>query len=579
MGLLPLGDVDEAGRIGGLNGTPAEGLHTETTAIVRAQALFLFCGAIVGIFGVLLPHPDTFLTTALIVLNSVCWFTAIGAWILAPKVPASWVRWMPAAGTLLITASVILSRDPTSAYALLYLFPCVYVYYFLTRIDAAFHIAFAAVNYLFAVLYISQMPGAPDVANGSVLHHFVITIGSLVVVGAMLAYLRHRVEKLMAEVVASARTDLHTGLLNSRGLTETLGAEIERARMGAHRVSLLVVEVSGLIAQRGRSGDRAADAATVEIAGLLGDSTRRIDTVARTGAADFAIVLPETDENTAFLLAEQVLGRLRRAYREWGSQLSTSIGIAAFPKHAASAEVLRKSAVSACQAAKTLGGDRAVVFSVELEDVLQGDPSRGLSERRTHLSTVLSLAEVLDLRDARTAAHSLNVSRYCELIAEELGLPAQRVQRLRLAGLLHDIGKVGIPDSILEKPGPLSPGEWDQVRRHPEMAARILGARELTDIREWVLARHEQPDGHGYPRGLAGEEIPLEARILAVAETYDALTSERPYRSARSGEEAIAEIGRYAGSQFDGGVVDALVRVLGDDDLAERLGAPESGFG
>jgi diguanylate cyclase (GGDEF)-like protein/putative nucleotidyltransferase with HDIG domain len=576
MGLLPVGESNESVRIGGLSGTPAEGLHTDTTAIVRAQALFLFCGAIVGVLGVLLPHPDSFLTTELLLLNTVCWMTAIGAWFLAPKVPAGWVRWMPAAGTLLITASVILSRDPTSAYALLYLFPCVYVYYFLTRTDAAFHIAFAAVNYLAAIIVITQMPGAPDVESGSVLHHFTITIGSLIVVGGMLAYLRHRVEKLMEEVVASARTDLQTGLLNSRGLSETLGAEIERARMGAHRVSLLVVEVGGLIAERGRSGDRAADAVTVDVAGLLDDSTRRIDTVARTGAADFAVVLPETDENTAFLLAEQVLGRLRRAYREWGSPLATSIGIAAFPKHAASAEILRKSAVAACQAARMLGGDRAVVFSVELEDVLAGDPSRGLTERRTHLSTVLSLAEVLDLRDARTAAHSLNVSRYCELLANELGLPAQRVQRLRLAGLLHDIGKVGIPDSILEKPGPLSPTEWDQVRRHPEMAARILGARELTDIREWVLTRHEQPDGHGYPRGLAGEEIPLEARILAVAESYDAITSERPYRPARSSEEALAEIGRYSGSQFDGAVVDALVRVLGSSDLAARLGASDA---
>ena len=136
------------------------------------------------------------------------------------------------------------------------------------------------------------------------------------------------------------------------------------------------------------------------------------------------------------------------------------------------------------------------------------------------------------------------------------------MHRLRLAGMLHDIGKVGLPDSILEKPGPLSPDEWDQVRRHPEMAARILGAKELTDIREWVLARHEQPDGHGYPQGLSGDDIPIESKILAVAESFDAITSERPYRPAKGREEAIAEMGRYVGSQFDGAVVDALLRVL-----------------
>jgi HD-GYP domain-containing protein (c-di-GMP phosphodiesterase class II) len=212
-----------------------------------------------------------------------------------------------------------------------------------------------------------------------------------------------------------------------------------------------------------------------------------------------------------------------------------------------------------------------VVYSAELEDVLSGDPSKALTERRTHLSTVLSLAEVLDLRDARTASHSLAVSRYCELIGAEMGFSEQRLQRLRLAGLVHDIGKVGIADSILDKPGPLSPSEWDQVRKHPEMAARILGARELTDIREWVLCRHEQPDGHGYPRGISGDAIPLEARILAVAESYDAMTSERPYRPAKSTEEAIAELGRYAGSQFDGAVVDAMVRVLNAADAEAPL--------
>ncbi len=571
MGLFPVGEYEKGSRVPGLGGTPAQGLHIETTPIVRAQAAFLFCGAIVGILGVVLPHPSSFLTTELLILNGISWITAITAWVLAPKVPTSWLRWMPGFGTLLITASVIFSRDPTSAYALLYLFPCVYVYYFLTRFDAALHIAFAALNYLFAIVVIGGMSGAPDVESGSVFHHFVITVGSLIVVGTMLAYLRARVENLMSEILESARTDVQTGLLNGRGLAEQLGSELERARMGAHRVSLLNVQVTGLMDYRGKRGDRAADSITSEIAQILDDSTRRIDTVARTGAAEFSIGLPETDENTAFLLAEQVLARLRRAYREWDIPLSTSVGVAAFPKHAASAEALRQSAGAACEAARALGGDRAVVYSVELEDVLSGDPSRGLTERRTHLSTVLSLAEVLDLRDARTAAHSLNVSRYCELIGNELGLPAQRVQRLRLAGMLHDIGKVGIPDAILDKPGPLSPGEWDQVRRHPEMAARILGARELTDIREWVLARHEQPDGHGYPRGLSADAIPLEAKILAVAESYDAITSERPYRPARSNEEALAEIGRYAGSQFDGAVVDALVRVLDRGELGSRM--------
>jgi diguanylate cyclase (GGDEF)-like protein len=579
MGLLPMGEAPRRSRadkgpgVRGVGATPADTINTDVVLMVRAQAAFLFCGALIGILGVVLPHPDTFMTRELLILNACSWTIASVSWLLAPRISQRALRYMPAAGTVLITLSVVFSRDPTSAYALLYLFPCVYVYYFLTRMDAVLHIAFAALNYGAAILIVGSLPNAPVIESGSILHHLVITVGSLIVVGAMLVYLRRRVEGLMEEIVESARTDLSTGLLNSRGLAETLAVELERARMSAHRVGLLTLQVGGIMDVRARRGERAAESVIGEIGQLLDDSTRRIDAVARTGGTEFSVALPETDESTAFLLAEQILARFRRAYREWDLPLSSSIGIAAFPKHAASAEALTQSASAACEAAKALGGDRAVVYSVELEDVLAGDPSRSLTERRTHLSTVLSLAEVLDLRDARTAAHSLAVSRYCELLGREMGLPEQRVQRLRLAGMVHDIGKVGIADAILEKPGPLSPAEWDQVRRHPEMAARILGARELTDIREWVLARHEQPDGHGYPRGLSGDAIPLEARILAVAESYDAITSDRPYRPARSREEAIAELGRYAGSQFDGAVVDALVRVLETTDAEAISGS------
>jgi diguanylate cyclase (GGDEF)-like protein len=565
MGLMPVGGGRESRPAIGSPAAAAAGQY-DLTPMVRVQAVFMILGSAVGILGVALPHPASFQVPQLLTLNVLSIILAIGVWIWAGRVTEPIARVMPALGTIAVTLAVIFSRDPTSAYALLYLIPGVYSYYFLQLRDALFHILFAVANYAFAILYLGLTDGATTTASGSILHHFVITVGTLLLVGVLLGYLRKRVERLMGEIVESARTDLLTGLLNSRGAVEVLSGEIERARMGAHRVAVLNVNIGALRELRTRVGHQAADATIKEIGTLLDDSTRRIDSVARIGANEFGVVLPETDESTGFLLAEQILARFRRAYRERDLSLSTSIGVASFPKHAASAEALTQAAAAASEAARALGSDRAVVYSAELEDVLAGDPARQLSERRTHLSTVLSLAEVLDLRDARTAAHSLAVSRYCELIGKELGLPDARVQRLRLAGMLHDIGKVGIPDSILDKPGPLSPEEWDEVRRHPELAARILGAQELTDIREWILARHEQPDGHGYPRGISGDQIPLESRILGVAESYDAMTSDRPYRPARSREEAIEELGRYVGSQFDGKVVDALVRVLRSSD-------------
>jgi putative nucleotidyltransferase with HDIG domain len=175
---------------------------------------------------------------------------------------------------------------------------------------------------------------------------------------------------------------------------------------------------------------------------------------------------------------------------------------------------------------------------------------------------VLSLAEALDQRDPSTARHSQTVGRLCEMMARELGLGDDRVHRVRLAGFLHDIGKIGVPDKILTKAGPLTEEERAQMRRHPELGARILASKEMDDLRSWIVAHHERPDGTGYPLGLEADEIPLEASILAVADAYEAMTRDRPYRLALGDEKAREELSRNAGTQFDAQVVIALLRAL-----------------
>ncbi len=148
------------------------------------------------------------------------------------------------------------------------------------------------------------------------------------------------------------------------------------------------------------------------------------------------------------------------------------------------------------------------------------------------------------------------------MMAEELGLSASRVERVRLAGMLHDVGKVGVPDDILNKPTKLTDEEFQIIKTHPELGAQILEHSSLADIRAWVGAHHERPDGGGYPRGLSGEQIPLEARILAVADAYEAMTSDRAYRSSIGLRAAHVELHRCAGTQFDTRVVNALLTVL-----------------
>ena len=152
------------------------------------------------------------------------------------------------------------------------------------------------------------------------------------------------------------------------------------------------------------------------------------------------------------------------------------------------------------------------------------------------------------------------VGHLAELTARELGLAEQQLARVRLAALICDIGRDQIPAEILNKRGPLSDEEWNAVRRQPEIGAAMLSGAGFDDIREWILCRRERPDGGGYPRGLAGEQIPLEARILAVCDAYAAMTSNRPHRVARSHEDACAELSRCAGTQFDSRVVGAFIR-------------------
>jgi len=183
------------------------------------------------------------------------------------------------------------------------------------------------------------------------------------------------------------------------------------------------------------------------------------------------------------------------------------------------------------------------------------------------MERVIEIAKELDRRDEGTARHCQTVASYAEAIARELDLPDHVVESVHLAGLLHDVGKIAIPGSIVSKPGPLSEDEWIEMQNHPRIGAGILDDAGLEDIREWILAHHERPDGEGYPRGLRDDEIPLEAKILAVADSYEAMTNDRCYRSSIGRERAVAELRSHAGTQFDDVVVDAFIAVLDRDEL------------
>jgi putative nucleotidyltransferase with HDIG domain len=194
----------------------------------------------------------------------------------------------------------------------------------------------------------------------------------------------------------------------------------------------------------------------------------------------------------------------------------------------------------------------------------------GQADGQPPLATLVALAEALDIRDTGTTRHSHTVALYAELTARRLGFQGEHLERVRLAGVLHDIGKIGLSDALLSKAGPLEVEEWQEMYTHPEIGARLLARPEFDDLRSWIVAHHERPDGAGYPYGLSADDIPLEARILAVADAYEAMTAARVYRPSLGAATARTELEAGAGTQFDATVVSAFLESL-DAAPTERL--------
>ena len=379
---------------------------------------------------------------------------------------------------------------------------------------------------------------------------------------------RKRIARLRARIDDANRTDPLTGLLNRRAFEEMLEIELDRALRSDRPLSVIVGDIDGFRAVNENQGHEAGDAALQAVATNALKWKRRIDHAARIGGEEFALLLPETDERGAFIVAERLRRATHRSFSDAPVGVTFSFGIATAPAHGRDGVTLLGAADRATAAAKDLGGDRTVIYSDEVARTLSELGGQAAGELQ--LATVLALAEALDIRDTRTGHHSHTVGLYAAIIARELGFDEEHVERVRLAGVLHDIGKIGVSDRVLSKPGPLDADEWKEMYTHPEIGARLLARPEFDDIRLWIVLHHERPDGLGYPYAAKDEGVPIEARILAVADAYEAMTAERAYRPALGEDAARAELEAGAGSQFDARVVAAFLRAL-DAGRARRL--------
>jgi diguanylate cyclase (GGDEF)-like protein/putative nucleotidyltransferase with HDIG domain len=533
--------------------------QSEETVRTRAQGGFFVFGGILALVSLLLPHAPNLIVPGILALGVVACVS--GSVLLAfPQImPPQLLTGVLGCGNLLISFGIYFSQSTTSVYALLYVWVGFQAAYFFPRGHAAAHVAATGATYAFALASVSGDDRG---------QRWLLLFGVVAVIALMVAVLRERVDRLIARLADAARTDALTGLLNRRGFQELMEIETERALRSSRPLAIVVGDLDHFKHLNDRFGHAAGDLALQRFAEVASSVSRRIDAVARIGGEEFALLLPDTEQHAAYLLAE----RLRRAVKEpaapgQGELPTVSFGVACFPTHAADAAALMHAADQALYAAKAMGRDRSVIYNPEvLASVLGGnfDPAAG----NEHLSAVLVLAETLDLRDSGTSSHSQTVGRLAALTAKAYGFEDAHVERIRLAGILHDIGKIGIPDWILHKPGRLDDSEWAEIRKHPEMGARIAASAKLDDISEWILYHHERVDGAGYPSRLPADKIPVEAKILAVADAYEAMTADRVYKRAMPASDAELELRRQSGTQFDAGVVDALLGAIAVEEPA-----------
>ncbi|MEA2481597.1 MAG: hypothetical protein QOJ07_3519 [Thermoleophilaceae bacterium] len=476
-----------------------------------------------------------------------------------------------ACGTVLIEWVIYGTGASATTYTVFYFWIAIYAFQFFTTAQAAGQIAFVFISYA-VVLGLFDDLTSPEVLR------WILTTMALVVSGAMIGVLKDRNARLVEHVSQTARVDALTGLLNRRGFDERFAIEITRARRTGERMSLLIGDLDGFKAVNDGFGHQEGDKLLRVIGDCLGRAARESDASARIGGEEFAILLPDTDEQGAYLAAERMRRAVTTACTGKPGDLTISWGVATFPQHGREGDSLMRAADQAVYMAKQLGRDRTVLFDPTAAAAASEAVRSKRPDHERQLETALRLAEALDVRDAGTAAHSQTVGRYAEGTARALGLSEDQCERMRYAGIVHDVGKIGVPDSILCKPGKLDAQEESEMRKHPEVGARILSGSQLGDISAWVIAHHERPDGQGYPLGLAGDEIPVEAQILAVADAYEAMTNDRVYRAALAPEDAQEELIRGIGRQFDARVVSAFLSsvigeplVLGPDAAAAAV--------
>jgi diguanylate cyclase (GGDEF)-like protein len=362
---------------------------------------------------------------------------------------------------------------------------------------------------------------------------------------------------------AAARTDNLTGLGNHRAFHHDLSAEIYRRAATGSVFALMAIDLDGLKQINDTQGHQAGDRYIERICEVLRRTTEGHGTVYRVGGDEFMVLLPGKRNWDALALAHKIDEATRAAVKRRALSIGLTESIGPVARHL----LIHQADLALYEAKRTKL--TAVTYHAGLTSALEA-AAEGPSHHQKALAA--ALARAVDAKDVGTRSHSETVAELCVGIGQRLGIEGDGLERLRLAGLLHDVGKIGVSDVILQKPAALLVNEQDEMRGHVSIGHGILIAAELPVEAEWVLHHHERVDGAGYPTRLRGDDIPLQSRIIAVADAFEAMTGTRPYRASITTAEALSELSRHIGTQFDGRSVHALVEVV-DQEAATASAA------
>jgi diguanylate cyclase (GGDEF)-like protein len=377
---------------------------------------------------------------------------------------------------------------------------------------------------------------------------------------------------------ARATHDRMTGIANRETLLTILGAEVERAARHAKPLSVAFIDIDRFKPINDTYGHNSGDAVLRQVARLIQGSVRASDTFGRYGGEEFMLILPETQPDDAIGLVEEVRGLVMAEplliAGGQSVQVTISAGIAGGHGSELQLDMLVDRADAAMYAAKSLGRNRTYLF----RDLDEDAPVRRApisADRRAQATAIgrwasdtatQALASFLAPQPDHRGRPSDMIASLATGIGLQMGLPPDEIERIRVASLLHDLGKIAVPEEILDKPARLSDAEWQAIGEHPRIGQVILEqASSLREAIPVVLHHHEHFNGAGYPHGLRGNEIPLGARIVAVADAYHAMVHDRPYSPALTHERALAELRRNAGTQFDPQVVQVFCEVYADE--------------